>query len=149
MILSSKNIVIVHLTFLNAIVYKLLTDAPALAKHPLIFIVGRAMRLPDIDLYYDDPKVGIIVVVMLNMIITDLATMMTDSSSFLGVAVPFRLMLCFTVAAFAYLTSESNVILSNSAVFCFSFIEIVIQFWLFLTLREERQRLIKVPTVPE
>ncbi|KAK9430482.1 increased loss of mitochondrial DNA protein 1 [Lipomyces doorenjongii] len=147
MILSSKNICILHFTFLNAIVYKLLTNPGEVSGHGFVFILGRAMRLPDAEFKEDDPAVGLIAILLLYVGISDLATIVTPNPKFLEVAVsnatwvlavPFRLMLAFTVSGFAYLTPGSNIAISNSMVFALSFVEVVLQFWLFLTLREER-----------
>ncbi|KAK9364008.1 increased loss of mitochondrial DNA protein 1 [Lipomyces starkeyi] len=138
MLLSSKNICIVHFTFLNAIVYKLLTNPAEVSGHGFVFLLGRAMRLPDAEFKEDDPSVGLIAILLLYVGISDLATIVTPNPKFLEVAVPFRLMLAFTVSGFAYLTPGSNIAISNSMVFALSFVEVVLQFWLFLTLREER-----------
>ncbi|KAK9371248.1 increased loss of mitochondrial DNA protein 1 [Lipomyces kononenkoae] len=138
MILSSKNICILHFTFLNAIVYKLLTNPAQVSGHGFVFILGRAMRLPDAEFKDDDPAVGLIAILLLYVGISDLATILSPNPDFLEVAVPFRLMLAFTVSGFAYLTPGSNIAISNSMVFALSFVEVVLQFWLYLSLREER-----------
>ncbi|KAK9319760.1 increased loss of mitochondrial DNA protein 1 [Lipomyces orientalis] len=139
MILSSKNICILHFTFLNAIVYKLLTNPTVVSGHGFVFILGRAMRLPDAEFKEDDPAVGVIAILLLYLGISDLATILAPNPRFLEVAVPFRLMLAFTVSGFAYVAPESNIAISNSLVFALSFVEVVLQFWLFVTLREERR----------
>ncbi|KAK9237682.1 increased loss of mitochondrial DNA protein 1 [Lipomyces kononenkoae] len=149
MILSSKNICILHFTLLNAIVYKLLTNPAEVSGHAFVFIIGRAMRLPDAEFKEDDPAVGLIAILLLYLGVSDLATIVTTNSRFLEVAVPFRLMLAFTVSGFAYLTTGSNIAISNSMVFALSFVEVVLQFWLYITLLEETSTAAQVQGPPE
>ncbi|KAK9476371.1 increased loss of mitochondrial DNA protein 1 [Lipomyces japonicus] len=138
MLLSSKNICVVHFSILNAIIWKLLVDPAAVSGHGLVFIIGRAMQLPDAEFKKDDPAIGLIIVLLIYAAISDISVIISPNTSFLEVTVPFRLMFSFIVTAFSYLGSDSNISLSNSIVFTISFVEIIIQFWLYTTLREER-----------
>ncbi|KAK7206274.1 increased loss of mitochondrial DNA protein 1 [Myxozyma melibiosi] len=143
MILSTKNICMVHFTLLNAISYKLLTSPQDISRHGLVFIIGRAMSLPDAEFTKDDPAVGMIAVVLMQLSVVDISAYIDPTTTFLGIAVPFRLMLAFVVSGAAYLSSGDNIALSNSVVFTFAFIEVLMQFWLFVSVREDRSRLIR------
>ncbi|KAK9380887.1 increased loss of mitochondrial DNA protein 1 [Kockiozyma suomiensis] len=143
MILSTRNICMVHFTLLNAICYKLLTAPADISGHGLVFILGRAMRLPDAQFSKDDPAIGLVVIVLMQLSIVDIAAYIDPSISFLSIAVPFRLTLSFIVSGVGYFSQGENIALSNSVVFTFSFLEVIFQFWLYVSVRDDRMRVIR------
>ncbi|KAK9470468.1 increased loss of mitochondrial DNA protein 1 [Dipodascopsis tothii] len=144
MILSAKSICLVHFALLNGVAIKLLTDPASISNHGMVWTIGRAMRLPDAEFAKGDPAVGAIAIALLFLGITDLTSITAFNAQFLEVAVPFRLMLAFTIAAFAYLAEDASTAIANSVVFTFAFLEVTMQFWLYVTLREERQKRVVV-----
>ncbi|KAK9467765.1 increased loss of mitochondrial DNA protein 1 [Lipomyces arxii] len=148
-LLSSKNICLVHFALLNAVAYKLLTNPADISGHGTIFMIGRAMALPDAEFSEDDPALGLAAFLLLNLSIVDLTAMSITSTSFLELAVPLRLMLSFVVCGFGYMVPDSSIAIANSAVFSISFLDIMMQFWLYITIREERSLIIREQTVSE
>ncbi|KAK9450895.1 increased loss of mitochondrial DNA protein 1 [Limtongia smithiae] len=149
MLISSKNICIIHFAFLNAIAYKLLTHPEDVSRHVVVFMIGRAMEMSIADFSEDDPALGFVAFLLLFIGASDLAASMQQVPTYMELAAPFRLLLTFAVAIYAFFTNGDNEMIANSVVFAFCFLEMPIQFWLYITVREERAARIRVLEVTD
>ncbi|CAN6669446.1 hypothetical protein TRVA0_041S01222 [Trichomonascus vanleenenianus] len=94
------------------------------------------MELPLANLRYDNPLIGLVALLLILLGVADLPPLAGDYILYFENALLYRLFAYFGIAGYSYFVYSP--LLSNSLVFCFSFLELVLNFVIYATLREER-----------
>ncbi|KAI9851122.1 MAG: hypothetical protein M1838_004457 [Thelocarpon superellum] len=143
-----------------ALAYYFMFSPKTLADQNLVLIVGAAMRLPHIDTL-DEPSAlsSFLAIVFTLFAVNDLVavSMPEEVTSFYwDNQTPIRLLFFFILTGYTYLTkpggsgtgagayqgmkiTAAGPGLQNSLVFSWAFVEMVVWFWVYVTLREERK----------
>ncbi|KAF2763894.1 hypothetical protein EJ03DRAFT_356252 [Teratosphaeria nubilosa] len=140
--------------------YFFLTAPRMIADQNVVFILGESMRLPHVTSMDKPSQTSAFLAVVLTLLgLSDLtaANMNEEVALQYWLAnVPVRLTFLFVMTGYAYLFKEDGLFglgrrvmgkpgigepLQNSLVFAFGFVEIATWFWIFNSLRDERNRL--------
>lgn len=156
-----RTLSIFHLT----IAYTLLTNPQIIATQNLVFILGRALQIPSVSALLPSdvahpasvsfntpgsPALGLAALFLGFLSLSDLtALFMPDEihNMYWAAQVAVRLAVLFAFEAWLYLTkpglgkvAEGRFKgLKNDVVFSWAFVELVVMFWVFNTLRQERK----------
>ncbi|KAF2744088.1 hypothetical protein M011DRAFT_528627 [Sporormia fimetaria CBS 119925] len=156
-----RSIALFHLTL--GILF--LRNPKLLADQNLVFIIGEAMHLPTPrDFSTPSATTSLIGLLFTLLSLTDLTALSLPSEvsdTFWGTQTPVRLTFLFGVTGYTYLYKDGGLLaasaksaaksgyrgtgagvgnIGNSVVFTWAFLELVVWFWVFVTLREERRQ---------
>lgn len=145
-----RSISLFHLT----IAYFLLVSPTVIVNQNLVFILGEAMNLaaPSSTFSIPSPPLAFLSAVLTLLGISDLTAVSLPQevfSYYWSSQAPIRLFFFFVVTGYSYAFQPGGPMrvgekpgwdgLNNSVVFTWGFVEMLIWFWIFTTLREERQ----------
>ncbi|GAB7333853.1 hypothetical protein MBLNU13_g05977t1 [Cladosporium sp. NU13] len=143
-----RAISVFHIT----VAWFFLTAPRRVVDQNVVFMLGESMRLPHIATMDKSSEASAFIAVLLTFFgLSDLTAASLDALPALEywlANVPVRLTVLFGVTAYSWLFSEDGYLgptlgagrhLCNSWVFTFAFMELMIWYWIFISLREERQ----------
>ncbi|KAM0137820.1 hypothetical protein ACHAP3_004051 [Botrytis cinerea] len=153
-IISSLSLLHITLAFF------FITSPVTIAQQSLVFILGESMGLPyERSFDRQSAPIAFLGIIFLFLGITDLVaiSMPEEVSQYhWGVQAPIRFSFSAAIALYSWLSSSASPMfasrsshhaggwgegLQNRIVFTWGFIEMIAWFWVFVTLREERQQI--------
>jgi len=156
-IISSTSILRSLSLFHLTLAFFFLTSPITIADQSLVFIIGEAMELPH-PRTFDHPSapLAFLAVVLAFSAVNDLIALSVPQEVYLyywGYQAPVRLAMFFALAFYSYCFSAKSPItagrpytasswgegLKNRVVFSYAFVELVVWFWIFVKLRDERR----------
>ncbi|RAL62424.1 hypothetical protein DID88_004990 [Monilinia fructigena] len=159
-LISGATIITSLSLFHITLAFFFLTNPITIAEQSLVFIMGESMGMPyERSFDHQSAPIAFLGVVFLFMGITDLisVSMPEEVSQYhWGTQAPVRFSLSAALALYSWLFSSTSPMLSSRAsyraggwgeglknriVFTWAFIEMMAWFWVFVTLREERQQI--------
>ncbi|KAF2645435.1 hypothetical protein P280DRAFT_389968 [Massarina eburnea CBS 473.64] len=148
-----RGMALFHLT----LAFTMLRDPRLIAEHSLVFVLGESMQLPmPRDFLRPSATTAFIAVLLAFLGTCDLASFSLSEvalEAHWGTQAPVRLLFLFAITGYSYAFKEGGLFvetgqytkgaghhLKNSVVFSWGFLELVFWFWIFLSLRDERQK---------
>lgn len=116
--------------------YFLLKDPGAIAANRYVVVMAQSMRIPHVVVRDDDPMIGLVAFLLAILGICDIPPLFGHYIEYLETNVPIRLCGYFFICIYGY--HVYNPYLSNSIVFCFGFVEVVFNFLIYSSVREDR-----------
>ncbi|KAF7867383.1 hypothetical protein EAF04_005466 [Stromatinia cepivora] len=159
-IISGATIITSLSLFHITLAFFFITNPVTIAEQSLVFIMGESMGMP-YERSFDHPSapISFLGIVFLFLGITDLVSVSMPeeiSQYHWGTQAPIRFSLSAGLALYSWLFSSVSPMLTsrnsyrsggwgeglkNRIVFTWAFIEMMAWFWVFVTLREERQQI--------
>uniref|UniRef100_A0A060TJI9 ARAD1D47146p n=1 Tax=Blastobotrys adeninivorans TaxID=409370 RepID=A0A060TJI9_BLAAD len=137
---SVKTLVLLRSCMLWSMAYFFVKDPTSIAKNGHVIVLAEAMDVPHTYFRPDDPMTGMIGFFLFMWGFTDLPPLFGDNYvQYLGSIVPIRALAFLCLSAAGYLTDSPLV--SNSVVFSYSFLETMVNIFLYMTLREEENEM--------
>lgn len=128
-------------TILWTLGYLFLTNPQAYAEHPTILIMSKSMEMDFVETR-DNPLAGFVGLLLIVMGCSDVAVLgLPNYMVFFEGSVPIRLTIYFVSMAYSLIVHTPY--LSNTVVFTMSFFDIILSFWIFTAIREERNEMRK------
>lgn len=112
-----------------------------------IMVLASSMNLPLLMVNDKSPIYGTIGVVLYSLLLTDVAPLLEGNAAYFESAVFLRLIVFFVLSAYCYLGTW--VVLCNSLVFAYCFIEMWFGILTFSTLKEEKYNRVKKQMITE
>lgn len=135
-ILSGKTLILARSTILWTVGYLFLTNPQAYAEHPMILLISKSMDMEFVETR-DNPLAGLVGLLLIIMGCSDLAVLgLPNYMVFFEGSVPIRLTIYFVSVAYSLIVPTP--FLSNTVVFTISFFDVILSFWIFVAIREER-----------
>ncbi|KAF2084219.1 hypothetical protein K490DRAFT_49756 [Saccharata proteae CBS 121410] len=141
-----RGLALFHLT----LAYVFLTNPATVADQNVVFLFGEAMKLAISTFVKPNSATAFIAVLMAFLGLTDLTSACMDEEvayPYWRNQTPIRLLFLFSLTAYTYAFAPSGTFrgsvgdtLKNRVVFTFGFFEVVMWFWVFITLRDERRQ---------
>lgn len=138
-VLSSVNVLYFRVAFLCTIAYFCFKDVNSILDNSYFLVFTQAMDLPQLVLSKHSAQLGLFGVLFILLAFTDLIPLLEDNRMYFYSIVPTRLLAYFITATLAY-SWQSNLFLHNNAVFIYAFIEIWLNFVIYNSLREEKEK---------
>lgn len=135
-IFSAKTLISLRLALLTYVAYNLIISPATVMEYSGVLVLSSSMGLPLLMVNDKTPIYGTIGVVMITAILGDLAPLMDGNVAYFESVVFFRLSFFLGLCAYCYLGSW--VVLCNSVVFAYAFIEVWFGILTFSTLKEEK-----------
>ncbi|PSN65366.1 hypothetical protein BS50DRAFT_575399 [Corynespora cassiicola Philippines] len=135
-----------------------LKSPETIASQNIVFMMGQSMKLPTPnDFYKASATTGFIALLLAFLGVSDLTALSLPeevADTYWGTQTPVRLAFLFGVTGYTYLFKQHGILasqgrdytynagdnLKNSIVFTWGFLELSAWFWVFVTLRDERQQ---------
>jgi uncharacterized membrane protein len=133
---SSRTLITIRLALFSYIAYNLIVSPDTVMEYSGVIVLSSSMGLPLLMVNEKSPIYGSIGVVMITLILSDLAPLMDGNVAYFESVVFLRLTFFLGLCAYCYLGSW--VVLCNSVVFSYSFIEVWFGILTFSTLKEEK-----------
>lgn len=134
--LTSRSVIYIRVILLLTAAFWIATDAQSLFHSNFVLLLGEAMRLPIIPVENKSVLNGIISLLLVFLAVNDLIPCMADNIQYFETAVPARLLFYFMLAGYIYMVEDR--MFSNNVTFVYSFLEVWINYLIFMDLREER-----------
>ncbi|KAG0681269.1 hypothetical protein C6P40_003163 [Pichia californica] len=144
---SSRTLISARLVLLTFIAYELITSPRTVIEYSGVLVLASSMNLPLLMVNDKSPIYGSIGVVMISLILSDLGPLLDKNVKYFETAVFVRLTFFFGLCAYCYLGTW--VVLCNSIVFFYSFLEVWFGILTFSTLKDERYNRAKEEIVNE
>lgn len=138
-VLSSVNVLYFRVALLCSIAYFCFKDVNSILDNSYFLVFTQAMDLPQLVLSRHSAQLGLFGVLFVLLAFTDLIPLLEDNKMYFYSIVPTRLLAYFIIATLAY-AWQSNLFLHNNAVFIYAFVEIWLNFVIYNSLREEKEK---------
>ncbi|KAF2405370.1 hypothetical protein EJ06DRAFT_578560 [Trichodelitschia bisporula] len=145
-----RTLALFHIT----LAFYLLTAPRMLADQNLVFLLGESMRPPEATSFdRPTPATALAAAVFVLLGLTDLVAVSMDEPAavqYWSAQTPIRLIFFFALTGYTYITGADATLksgkgarvgdgLKNGLVFSWGFLEIMMWFWVFLTIRDQRR----------
>lgn len=138
---SSRTLITARIVLFSFIAYHLLVSPRTIIEYSGVMVLASSMNLPMLMVNDKSPIYGSIGVVMISLIISDLGALLDNNVAYFETAIFIRLTFFLGLCVYCFLGTW--VVLSNSIVFAYSFLEVWFGILTFSTLKEEKQNRIK------
>lgn len=133
---SSNTLITGRIVLLGYIAYQLLVSPRTVIEYSGVLVLASSMNLPLLMVNDKSPIYGTIGVVVFSMLLSDVAPLLEGNHAYFESVVFTRLLVFFALSAYSYLGTW--VVLCNSIVFAYCFIEVWFGILTFSTLKEEK-----------
>lgn len=148
MALFSSNVLLSgRILLFSYIAYYLIVSPKTVLEYSGVLVLSSSMNLPLLMVNEKSPIYATIGVLMISLILSDAAPLIEGNTAYFESAVFARLLFFFGLCAYCYLGDW--VVLCNSVVFSYSFIEVWFGILTFSTLKEEKYAREKADMVKE
>lgn len=135
-IFSSRVLISARLLLLSYVAYQLIVSPRTVIEYSGVMVLSSSMNLPLLMVNEKSPIYGVIGVVLLSLVLSDIGPLFEGNNAYFESTVFIRLSIFFGLCAYCYLGTW--VVLCNSIVFTYSFLEVWFGILTFSTLKEER-----------
>ena len=135
-IFSSRVLISARLILLSYVAYQLIVSPRTVIEYSGVMVLSSSMNLPLLMVNEKSPIYGTIGVVLISLILSDIGPLFEGNNAYFESTVFIRLSFFFGLCAYCYLGTW--VVLCNSVVFTYSFMEVWFGILTFSTLKEER-----------
>lgn len=165
-LISTKSLILIRSSVLWSFAYFLIAEPVKLVENEFVLIVSGAMHLvsvndnsvdssiddrrlncsytatstrsnqPPVVIRHEEPLVGLVALLLTVLGLQDVGALGADYLKYLEFTVPARLTVFFLITAYIYYNPQSNI--SNGFTFTYGFLEMILNFWIYATAREER-----------
>lgn len=84
-VISAKTAILFRSCFLWSFGYMLVANPKKVTGHPLVVLIGQAMRLPELEIQKGDPLVGLLAICLITGGLSDIPLLAVEGSSYLTV----------------------------------------------------------------
>ena len=141
-ILSSVNVLYFRVAFLLTLAFLSYKDVTIILTNSYFLLFTQAMRLPQLVISQYSAQLGLVGLLFMLLALSDFIPLLEDNRMYFYSMVPVRLLVYFIIVGLAYFW-ESNYYLHNNAVFLYGLCEVWMNFIIYNSLREEREKLLR------
>lgn len=139
---SSRTLISARILLFSYVAYYLLVSPRTVIEYSGVLVLSSSMNLPLLMVNEKSPIYGTIGIVMISLLLSDIGPLFENNIAYFESSILIRLTFFFTLCAYCFLGSW--VVLCNSVVFCYSFMEVWFGILTYSTLKEEKQNRFKV-----
>jgi hypothetical protein len=133
---SSRTLISARLLLFSYVAYQLIVSPRTVIEYSGVLVLASSMNLPLLMVNEKSPIYGVIGIVIITLILNDIGPLIEGNSAYFESTVFTRLTFFFVLCAYCYLGNW--VVLCNSVIFAYSFLEVWFGILTFSTLKEER-----------
>ncbi|EEB05130.1 fungal protein [Schizosaccharomyces japonicus yFS275] len=142
MLLPFRSVLLLYTVLLSSLAVMLLWKPEKIVDSGLVGLMGAAMEVDPLVMTKDaKPLLSFLGLVFMLLSLSYWVPLLQDNMSYFTALVPIRALFNFGLSSFIYLRKQSP--LSNSLAFTFAFCDLIIHFWLFASMNDERNKLLK------
>lgn len=138
---SAKTLITARIVLLGYIGYQLMVSPRTVIEYSGVMVLASSMNLPLLMVNEKSPIYGTIGVMIYSMIVSDVASLLDGNIAYFESVVFVRLLVFFGLTAYSYLGTW--IVLCNSVVFGYCFVELWFGILTFSTLKEEKYARVK------
>lgn len=133
---SARTLIGARIALLTFVAYHLLVSPRTVIEYSGVLVLASSMDLPLLMVNEKSPIYGTIGVVLITLLLSDIAALLDGNMKYFETTVFCRLLFFFPLCAYCYLGTW--VVLCNSVIFSYAFIEAWFGILTFSTLKEEK-----------